>query len=355
MSNKVNDSAIADFMLSPRYRISMHLLLQLVLVLITVSVFWNESLQSFSFGRRLLSWIVNLLMLEVVVYANLFLLIPRFLLANRFGLYLLTASGIIMVTKTITAVLRTLIYGKGLSELYPDRFVMLMNVLSELLTIGFVTAGVAAILLFRHWILHNQRIDELQSTLLHSQFKYLKNRISPHLLFSMLEGVRVLMRKNPAKASKALFKLEDLLRYRMNDGARGFVSLGSDIDYLDDYLKFEKMRRKRFEYTIDREGETEAVRTPPQLFIPFVENAVKHSFDRENLSYVHLSFILTDKHLYFRCENSKPLAGTNEEGKIGGSGLAHIRRRLALLYPGRYLLEREETADKYAVNLHLDL
>lgn len=355
MSNKVNDSVIADFMLSPRYRLSRHLLLQSVLVLITVSVFWNEPLQPLSFGRRLLSWAANLLMMEVVIYTNLFLLIPRFLLANRLGVYLLAASGTIIIAKAITAVLRTLIYGRGLPELYPDCFVRLMHVLSELLTIGFVTAGIAAILLFRHWILHNQRIDELQSTMLHSQFKYLKNRISPYLLFNMLEGVRVLMRKNPAKASKALFKLEDLLRYRMNDRSREYVSLGSDIDYLNDYLKFEKMHRKQFEYTIDREGETDAVRTPPQLFIPFVENAVKHSFDRENPSYVRLTFKLTDRHLDFRCENSKPLAGMDEERKIGGVGLANIRRRLALLYPGRYLLEREETADKYAVNLHLDL
>ena len=170
----------------------------------------------------------------------------------------------------------------------------------------------------------------------------------------MLNNANVLIRKNPAEASKVLFKLEDLLRYQMNDSSRENVSLSSDIRFLNDYLNLEKIRRDKFEYTLIQEGDIDSVWLPPLLFIPFVENAVKHNSDSENPSYVHISFKVRDERLEFQCENSKP-AIAKEEGRVGGIGLVNIRRRLTLLYPGHYLLERKETEENYTVILYLDL
>lgn len=102
-----------------------------------------------------------------------------------------------------------------------------VSLYSGLLTIGFITAGMAAIMLFRYWILYNRRIDELESTTLQSELKFLKNQINPHFLFNMLNNANVLIRKNSVEASRVLFKLEDLLRYQMNDSSRENVSLHS--------------------------------------------------------------------------------------------------------------------------------
>ncbi len=102
-----------------------------------------------------------------------------------------------------------------------------VSLYSGLLTIGFITAGMAAIMLFRYWILYNRRIDELESTTLQSELKFLKNQIDPHFLFNMLNNANVLIRKNSVEASRVLFKLEDLLRYQMNDSSRENVSLHS--------------------------------------------------------------------------------------------------------------------------------
>ena len=91
---------------------------------------------------------------------------------------------------------------------------------------------------------------------------------------------------------------------------------------------------------------------PPLLFIPFVENAVKHNLDSDNLSYVHLYFSVHNKRLTFRCENSKPRVPVKREG---GIGLANVKRRLDLLYESRYTLQIEDKETTYNVNLHLDL
>jgi LytS/YehU family sensor histidine kinase len=62
----------------------------------------------------------------------------------------------------------------------------------------------------------------------------------------MLNNANVLIKRNPEEASKVLFKLEDLLRYQINDSSRERVSLASDIRFLNDYLNLEKIRRDNF-------------------------------------------------------------------------------------------------------------
>ena len=236
----------------------------------------------------------------------------------------------------------------------PGRFATFINTFSGILTIGFVTAGSAAISLFTHWLRYNLRIDELESTTLQSELTFLKNQINPHFLFNMLNNANVLIKKNPEEASKVLFKLEDLLRYQINDSSRERVSLASDIRFLNDYLNLEKIRRDNFRFTLSQEGETDAIWIQPLLFIPFVENAVKHSFDSEHPSSVRVFFKVDNNRLEFHCENSKPSVAASK-GKVGGIGLANIQRRLGLLYPERYRLELKEDENRYSVILSITL
>jgi len=137
----------------------------------------------------------------------------------------------------------------------------------------------------------------------------------------------------------------------LNDSTKDEVSLTSEIHFLTDFLNLEKIRRDRFEYVISKEGDISGVNVPPLLFITFVENAVKHNSDSENLSYVNLSFKVHNRKLEFICENSKPLAIV--KNKDGGLGLRNIKRRLELLFPDRYNLDIIDEELKYTVKLVL--
>lgn len=150
--------------------------------------------------------------------------------------------------------------------------------------------------MFTHWLRYNLRIDELESTTLQSELTFLKNQINPHFLFNMLNNANVLIKRNPEEASKVLFKLEDLLRYQINDSSRERVSLASDIRFLNDYLNLEKIRRDNFQFTLRQEGEVDSIWIQPLLFIPFVENAVKHSLIVSilRMSMSFLRWMLTD-------------------------------------------------------------
>lgn len=343
-----------NFLLAPQYRVARHLFLQIVVFLITVNMLWNEPIRPLSLPQRLFGWAIYFISIDAVFYINLYWLFPRLLLKGRLLTY---AFGVILVSLAViiaVAVFQILTVEVTNTAVHSKLIPILINAISGVLAMGFTIAGMSAILLLRHWILYNQRVDELQSATLHSELKFLKNQINPHFLFNMLNNANVLIRKNPAEASKVLFKLEDLLRYQMNDNFREHVPLRSDIRFLHDYLNLEKIRRDHFDYSITEEGDIDAIQLPALLFIPFVENAVKHNFDSEHPSYVHLFFKVDNDRLEFRCENSKPAVAI-AKSRVGGIGLANIHRRLELLYPGHYLLEVTETENQYTATLKLNL
>ena len=199
-----------------------------------------------------------------------------------------------------------------------------------------------------------KQVVEMETVNKDIEFQALQAQINPHFLFNMLNNANVLIKRNPEEASKVLFKLEDLLRYQINDSSRERVSLASDIRFLNDYLNLEKIRRDNFQFTLRQEGEVDSIWIQPLLFIPFVENAVKHSFDSEYSSYVHVFFKVDAHRLDFRCENSNPAVAV-QQGKVGGIGLANIQRRLGLLYPEHYKLEQREDENLYSVILSITL
>lgn len=123
-----------------------------------------------------------------------------------------------------------------------------------------------------------------------AELQQLKKQINPHFLFNMLNNANILVKDAPDEASQILEKLDNLLRYQLNDSTRREVFLTADIQFLTSFLELEKVRRDHFEYTIFQEGNMENICIPPLLFIPFVENAVKHNLDSRQFILCSLVF-----------------------------------------------------------------
>ena len=350
------DHIVPDFLLSPQKRVYRHLLLQLIVFFITINVFWDKPDELIITPPRIRSWIGYFLMIDMLIYVNAYVLVPRFLLKGRFLRYLLSSTTLILLCIIILGTLQTLFEDTRFESIPPSPSVMWLNIISSTVSCGLLVAASSALVIFKHWISNNQRIDELEAATLQSELKFLKSQINPHFLFNMLNNVYVLIKKGRDEAAEVLFKLEDLLRYQLNDSSQEKIQLNSDIHFMNDFLNLEKIRRDNFNYIISKEGDINKVWLPPLLFIPFVENAVKHNTDSENASFVHLSFIVQDNRLLFRCENSIPLPEEEvKEPRIGGLGLKNIKRRLELVYPGRHSLEIIEMKQSYTVNLQLEL
>jgi LytS/YehU family sensor histidine kinase len=211
-----------------------------------------------------------------------------------------------------------------------------------------------AITLYRRWLADGMYIQQLENATIQSELEQLKKQINPHFLFNMLNNAMVLVKTDVQEASRALTKLKDLLSYQLTDSTRNETLLADDIQFLNDFLNLEKMRRDCFDFTVVVEGDSTDVYVPPLLFIPFVENAVKHNpANDEYIPYVHIRFRISANKLHFTCVNSMPDESPESDASVSGLGLKNARRRLSLLYPDKHVLIINSSANRFQVDLQL--
>ena len=86
-----------------------------------------------------------------------------------------------------------------------------------------------------------------------------------------------------------------------------------------------------------------------------LEEIIKtHNIDAEERSYVYVFFAIAGEELHFHCINSKPKIKVSRSGS-GGLGLANVRRRLELIYPGKHDLRIIDNPDSFNVHLIIKL
>jgi len=354
MKLNINHGIVPAFLVNPHFRIYRHILLLLVVLTIILSFIWYVPEVDNLHYRKILGGLVYLIVFSGEIYSNIYFAVPRLLFKGKYIGYVLYLIALIIIFLFTIIFVQVFILDIQSSEEVRALGVDILNVFSASITVGLIFIGTTSFLLFKDWISYNQRVSQLESETLQSELKLLKSQINPHFLFNMLNNANVLIKKNRDEASKVLFKLEDLLRYQLDDSVKDEVSLASEIHFLTDFLNLEKIRRDRFEYVISKEGDINKINIPPLLFITFVENAVKHNPDSENLSYVNLTFTVRNNQLEFICENSKPSILLQKRSE-GGLGLKNIKRRLELLFPDRYRLDIMDEKNKFTVKLYLSL
>ncbi len=92
----------------------------------------------------------------------------------------------------------------------------------------------------------------------------------------------------------------------------------------------------------------------PLIFIAFLENAFKHGVSNaKDNCWVKVVVEVSGNKCIYTVENSK-VRQQNVEGK-SGIGLANIKRRLELSYPGNHELQVKDLDDSYLVQLKLNL
>ena len=138
--------------------------------------------------------------------------------------------------------------------------------------------------------------------------------------------------------------------YECNDNK---VDLQKELQYLHNYIDLQKIRfgSKAFiDFKVD--GKIENQQIVPLLLIAFIENAFKHGVANNPVTPIRLLIDIDESHLHFYMQNKKH---TNNRDSIGGIGLNNVKRRLDLLYRGKYNLEIRDETDTYTVELSLVL
>ncbi len=195
-----------------------------------------------------------------------------------------------------------------------------------------------------------------QKDMLVTEIKFLKSQINPHFLFNTLNNIYTLTVIKSEKASDSLLNLSNLLRYMLYDSNVDLVPLKKELEYLKNYINLILLKdSKGMDITVDLDESRPDLLISPLIFIPFVENAFKHSKIEDRKSgCVVIQLKTTDKTLEFKVINSIPEVAFSKDG-VGGIGLVNIQKRLELLYPDRHQLEINDSENQFEVFLKLKI
>lgn len=287
------------------------------------------------------------------LYLNGYCLVPKYLLQGRVYSYMVLMLFLGIFTFLVICIADKYLNGFRLSPKRLGDKQFLSSMMEFLIIYSILVAAATGVKLFQHWLRNVDRFYRIQQASMQQELSMLKSQINPHFLFNIFNNVNILITADPHRAAGLLSGLSDLLRYQIYDCAEESVLLSADIQFLRDFLMLESSRRDDFSYVVNRKGKGCDIMLPPFLFIPFVENAVKHN--RNAHDYIHIMIDLQDNELKFECENSRTATDEKNKKHIGGLGLANIRRRLKLLYPEQHELIINETKDTFNVKLWIKL
>ncbi|MCC6725746.1 MAG: histidine kinase [Saprospiraceae bacterium] len=201
-----------------------------------------------------------------------------------------------------------------------------------------------------------QEMAVLRSEKLESELKFLKSQVNPHFLFNALNNIYTLTVLKSDAASGNLLKLSAMLRYVLYDCKEATVPLGKEIEYLRHFIALNLLKDSRgLNVKAELDDSRPELRIAPMLFIPFVENAFKHS-KVEDLAngWIDIRLKTDEAAVTLEVRNSLPKTGFTKN-ETGGIGLENVRRQLELLYPNRHELRIEKGKREFKVHLKLSL
>ena len=296
-----------------------------------------------------------------LVYFNMYFLMPQYLLQKRyleFFIYLLLmmlAISTLMQFVLMPILIHPLICPTTCTEDNLTLYRFIKNVVN----LGYLVSISAAIYLLKNWYRHQQSAQTLAQGKLEAELKFLKGQIHPHFLFNTLNSLYSLTLKKSENAPEVVLKLSGLMDYMLYDAAAAKVPLEKELNYIQNYIALERIRYgDRVDITYTETGGIAGRQIAPMMLLPFVENAFKHGVSTETSNaWIRIDVKVQGDKLVVLVENCKcyEKASSSHRDLASGIGLKNVRRRLELLYEGRYSLEVEDEPESYAVRLELDL
>lgn len=220
--------------------------------------------------------------------------------------------------------------------------------------------GVAAAYFFiKEWVRNELLRSKVEALQVNTELRFLRSQVNPHFFFNTLNNLfSMALKEGKGNLADLIAKLSNMMRYMLYESDTDNVSLQKEIGCLEDYLALHQMRYAPSEVEVNfRYPEPAAVpvQVAPMLFIPFLENAFKHGVAIGRRSFITMAISVNPQKLIFTCENIDYSAVKKLEEEKGGIGLENVKRRLELMYPGRYELQAGPQNGNYMVNLQIDL
>jgi len=288
--------------------------------------------------------------MSVAFYVNYLVLVPRFLARKGyvgFGLGVVTLIPAMLGLFVLHALFLDWWFDAG-TFFIDDRIPALPYLAFQVLFFLLISTGAR---FTADWFRMQRLRDELQHAKRNAELGLLRQQLSPHFLFNVLNNIYSLAVHRPQDVPRAILLLSDLMRAVLRTMREDHSTLQEEISQLFGYIELKGLQYpngKRIH--LDMTGTPDDRPLRPMLLLPFVENAFKHGDLHSDHTRVAIQLLIQPALVRLTVENT-PSAGSRDA--TSGIGLKNVLRRLELLYPDDHDLKIEETADRYVVSLTL--
>lgn len=214
----------------------------------------------------------------------------------------------------------------------------------------------AGVHFFRELFKRQHMLDQLHTDKLRLELDQLKSQIQPHFFFNTLNNLYALSLQGSPKTSVSIANLSGIMRYVLYEAREEKVLLAKEVAFIHSYLELERIRHNDENLILfGVQGNPDATLIEPLLFLPLIENCFKHSLQYKIPgNQVQVLMTIDEEEIIFQTTNL--MASKSEHSRReGGIGLSNVRKRLALLYPGRHQLLVTEEVPRFIVTLSIQL
>lgn len=166
-------------------------------------------------------WIAILIagILIALCYINLYILVPRMMLKEKYAKYFTALSGGILAYVVIKWGLeRYLLAKEGVAVEFNE--VTMLDWMANFFMYGIAVISPAAIVMFKQWIADTKKIDDLENNRLQSRVDKIKNSIDAPVLYRVLGYAAKKVKTDPEKASAIILRLSEKLRRELYENGR---------------------------------------------------------------------------------------------------------------------------------------
>jgi two-component system LytT family sensor kinase len=209
---------------------------------------------------------------------------------------------------------------------------------------------------YKESLTQEKELEMLKRQALEMEMHLLRNQLSPHFTFNVLNNLHFLIHKDKNEALQLLATYSKLLRYYAYESRKKTIALSQEVAFLHAYFNLQlKQRAAELQIVFDTASFDAPFCIVPFLLATFVENAFKHVLPNAAGEYYvwHSQKLMPDGELTFElrntCQEAPPL------GEYNGLGLKHVQESLALAYPGSHHLALRQEEGLFSVKLEINL
>ena len=302
--------------------------------------------------RQIVTYLIAFLYLMVAFYLFYLFIAPLFLNKKNLIGFLLTSFFVVLIMPFIGYMI--LFFTRALFDSSFHNFFRGYSIKMHMS--GFYPVLTAAVFgsFFRviiNWFETLNQKAELDKQKLSIELDLLKSKLNPHFLFNTLNNIDSLIQSDSEKASYALIKLSEMMRYLTYETKSEVVELDREITYINNMIDLYRLRVKvsesiKFEFT----GEMK-VMISPGLFVPLIENAFKYATFNTKAPAVKINLSSDNGIIILNVSNYCEKLKRESNNDHSGYGITNLKRRLELAYPGSHELKIEKEDNQFTVKL----